>query len=60
MAHEGAWVVVASAHRGPAFDACRFLMDRLKNEVPIWKREKLKDGDGERWIGDLPKPGGES
>lgn len=51
-------VVVASAHRGPAFDACQFLMDRLKNEVPIWKREKLKDGDGERWIGDLPKPGG--
>lgn len=53
-------VVVASAHRGPAFDACRFLMDRLKNEVPIWKREKLKDGDGERWIGDLPKSGGAS
>ena len=50
-------VVVASPHRGPAFDACRFLMDRLKNEVPIWKREKLRDGSGERWIGDLPKPG---
>ncbi len=50
-------VVVASPHRGPAFDACRFLMDRLKNEVPIWKREKLRDGDGERWIGDLPSPG---
>lgn len=51
-------VVVASPHRGPAFDACRFLMDRLKNEVPIWKQELLKDGDGQRWIGDLPKPGG--
>lgn len=51
-------VVVASPHRGPAFDACRFLMDRLKDEVPIWKREKLRDGEGERWIGDLPKPGG--
>jgi molybdopterin synthase catalytic subunit len=51
-------VVVASPHRGPAFDACRFLMDRLKDEVPIWKREKLRDGDGERWIGDLPKRGG--
>ena len=48
-------VVVASPHRGPAFDACRFLMDRLKDEVPIWKREKLRDGDGERWIGELPK-----
>lgn len=49
-------VVVASPHRAPAFEACRFLMDRLKDEVPIWKREKLRDGAGERWIGDLPKP----
>jgi molybdopterin converting factor subunit 1 len=51
-------VVVTSPHRGPAFDACRFLMDRLKNEVPIWKRELLRDGGGERWVGDLPRPGG--
>lgn len=51
-------VVVASPHRGPAFDACRFLMDRLKNEVPIWKQEQLRDGDTLRWVGDLPKPQG--
>jgi len=51
-------VVVASPHRGPAFDACRFLMDRLKNEVPIWKREQLRFGDATRWVGDLPRPGG--
>jgi molybdopterin synthase catalytic subunit len=51
-------VVVASPHRGPAFDACRFLMDRLKNEVPIWKREQLRDGGVLRWVGDLPRPGG--
>jgi MoaE-MoaD fusion protein len=51
-------VVVAAPHRGPAFDACRFLMDRLKSEVPIWKREQLRDGESVRWIGDLPKPGG--
>ena len=51
-------IVVASPHRGPAFDACRFLIDRLKNEVPIWKRERLRDGDGVRWIGDLPRQGG--
>lgn len=51
-------VVVASAHRGPAFDACRFLMDRLKSEVPIWKREQLRDGEAVRWVGDLPRPGG--
>jgi molybdopterin converting factor subunit 1 len=51
-------VVVASPHRGPAFDACRYLMDRVKHEVPIWKREQLRDGDAVRWIGDLPRPGG--
>lgn len=50
-------VVTASPHRGPAFDACRFLMDRLKNEVPIWKLEALRDGDHVRWVGDLPRPG---
>lgn len=49
-------VVVAAPHRGAAFDACRHLMDRLKHEVPIWKRERLRDGAGERWIGDLPTP----
>lgn len=50
-------VVVASPHRGPAFDACRFLIDRLKAEVPIWKREQLRDQHGVRWVGDLPQHG---
>src|SRR5579875_936740 len=44
-------VVVASAHRGAAFDACRWLIDTLKKTVPIWKREQFADGavwaDGE-------------
>lgn len=48
-------VVVASPHRGPAFDACRFLMDRLKHEVPIWKLEQLGEGKTVRWVGELPK-----
>ena len=48
-------VVVSAEHRGPAFDACRVVMDRLKHEVPIWKRELLRDGGGERWVGELPK-----
>ncbi len=48
-------VVVASAHRGPAFEACRFLMDRLKNEVPIFKQELLAEDGGERWVGELPQ-----
>ena len=32
-------IVVSSAHRAAAFDACRYLIDRLKEEVPIWKKE---------------------
>jgi molybdopterin synthase catalytic subunit len=48
-------VVVSSPHRAPAFDACRWLMDRVKHEVPIWKREELRDGAGSRWIGELPR-----
>lgn len=44
-------IVVASAHRGPAFDACRWLIDTLKKTVPIWKKEFFEDGavwaDGE-------------
>jgi molybdopterin converting factor subunit 1 len=37
-------IVVTAAHRGPAFDACRFLIDRLKQVVPIWKKEFFEDG----------------
>ena len=37
-------VAVASAHREPAFDACRFLMDWLKTQAPFWKKEKSSSG----------------
>ncbi|MGB8259466.1 MAG: molybdenum cofactor biosynthesis protein MoaE [Terracidiphilus sp.] len=37
-------VVVASAHRAQAFEACRWLIDTLKQTVPIWKRETFVDG----------------
>jgi molybdopterin converting factor subunit 1 len=44
-------IVVASAHRGPAFEACRWIIDTLKKSVPIWKKEHFEDGavwaDGE-------------
>jgi len=44
-------IVVVSAHRGPAFEACRWMIDRLKKTVPIWKKEYFADGavwaDGE-------------
>jgi molybdopterin synthase catalytic subunit len=41
-------VVAASAHRGDAFDACRYAIDTLKERVPIWKREVWVGG--EAWI----------
>lgn len=44
-------IVVASAHRAAAFEACRWLIDTLKRSVPIWKKEYFEDGavwaDGE-------------
>jgi molybdopterin synthase catalytic subunit len=50
-------VVVASAHRGAAFDACRWLIDTLKKTVPIWKKEQFADGaiwaDGEPFPSDI-------
>ena len=41
-------MAVAAAHRGAAFDACRFLIDTLKRTVPIWKKEFFEGG--EEWI----------
>ena len=40
---------VASAHRAPAFDACRHLIERLKQDLPVWKRERYGDGT-EAWL----------
>jgi molybdopterin synthase catalytic subunit len=37
-------IVVCSAHRAPAFEACRFGIDTLKRTVPIWKKEFFRDG----------------
>ena len=37
-------IAVASAHRGATFDACRWLIDTLKQQVPIWKKEVFVDG----------------
>ena len=41
-------VAVTSAHRGEAFDACRFIMDYLKTRAPFWKREQTPAGA--RWV----------
>ncbi|HBS17967.1 MAG TPA: molybdenum cofactor biosynthesis protein E, partial [Halomonas sp.] len=54
-------VLVASAHRRDAFEACDFIMDYLKTQAPFWKKEHSKQGaywvkerhtdqqDAERW-----------
>ncbi len=42
-------IAVSAAHRGEAFEACRFAIDRLKEIVPIWKKEHFEGG--EIWIG---------
>jgi molybdopterin synthase catalytic subunit len=49
-------IVVASAHRAEAFDACRWLIDTLKKTVPIWKKETFQDGAV--WADGEPFPAG--
>ena len=47
-------VGVATPHRTDAFEAARYLIDRLKVQVPIWKRENWADGTTEWVIGATP------
>jgi molybdopterin synthase catalytic subunit len=42
-------IAVATPHRGEAFEACRWIIDTLKAQVPIWKREVWEDGSG-TWV----------
>ena len=42
-------IVCSSPHRGESFAACRLLIDRIKQTVPIWKKER--GPDGEEWVG---------
>jgi molybdopterin synthase catalytic subunit len=42
-------VAVSCPHRGQAFEACRHAIDRLKELVPIWKKENWADGNSE-WV----------
>jgi molybdopterin synthase catalytic subunit len=42
-------VAVSCPHRDQAFEACRWLIDTLKQVVPIWKKELWSDG-GEEWV----------
>lgn len=45
-------IAVAAAHRDAAFDACRYIIDTLKQTVPIWKKEIFEDG--EVWVAAHP------
>ena len=43
------WVGVISIHRREAFDACKHIVDSIKKEVPIWKKEEYEDGS-KKWL----------
>jgi len=45
-------IAVSAAHRDAAFDACRYIIDTLKQTVPIWKKEIFEDG--EMWVAAHP------
>lgn len=54
------WVGASAAHRGAAFDACRYVIDEVKSRVPIWKHERYTDGPAQ-WLhpdepGSPPQP----
>ncbi len=55
------FIAVSSAHRGAAFEACRWVIDTLKKTVPIWKKEQFVDGavwaDGEPFPEDIAGKG---
>ncbi len=42
-------IVASSPHRAEAFEACRMMIDRIKETVPIWKKER--GPGGEEWVG---------
>ena len=45
-------IAVSAAHRDAAFEACRYVIDTLKQTVPIWKKEVFEDG--EVWVAAHP------
>jgi molybdopterin synthase catalytic subunit len=48
-------IAVAHPHRGPAYEASRWVIEELKHRVPIWKREHYADGTRE-WVDPTGKP----
>lgn len=43
------WVGVSSKHRYPAFDACRWILDAIKADIPVWKQE-FYDNEPSKWL----------
>lgn len=43
------WIGVISAHRYPAFDACRWILDTIKADIPVWKQEYYHDASSQ-WL----------
>lgn len=43
------WIGVAAAHRYPAFDACRWLLDTIKADIPVWKQEYYEN-ESSKWL----------
>lgn len=50
-------IVVAAGHRDEAFAAARFVIEAVKADLPVWKREEYEDGSS-RWLGDEPVENG--
>ncbi len=47
------WVGASAGHRGPAFEACRWIIDEVKARVPIWKYERYAGGEA-GWLHPVP------
>ena len=43
------WIGAVSAHRYPAFDACRWILDTIKAEIPVWKQEYYEH-ESSKWL----------
>jgi molybdopterin synthase catalytic subunit len=48
-------IAVSSPHRAEAFDACRYVIEEIKQRLPVWKEERYIEG-GSRWLdGQIPR-----
>jgi molybdopterin synthase catalytic subunit len=59
LAQPSVVIAVSCPHRGQAFDACRFLIDELKKQVTIWKKEVWADGSTS-WVDPQSQAGAKS